>query len=391
MTFRLALAAALFAAVALAQETPADPQAAARAAFAEVQTAMAAMAEARGAGPDYAKLKAAAEAHQAALEKFRVAFATSDWDRWDPGADRDLLLRGLSMSGIKALEAGDGQTAVRAFEMIAAKLPDSAGQFAAVQASAYAAAGSFEKALALVEKSLGNAGEKRKPGVLVLLGDYKAAKADVAGAQKEWQAALDLIPAGIDPRIDPRSRAKADAEMRLALVGKEAPQINASTWIDGERKPLSALKGSVVLVDFWATWVASCRRVMPSLDALYKEKKPAGLIVLGVTRFYANGFVPKPGMKDPLRDGEMVAGLTEDTFLEHVKLFKTNLGISYPFAIATEAEFKAYSIQDIPTRFGGMPALVVVGRDGKVAFVSVGGGDEALLKVVIDRQLATKS
>jgi hypothetical protein len=123
---------------------------------------------------------------------------------------------------------------------------------------------------------------------------------------------------------------------------------------------------------------------MPSLDALHRELGPKGLVVLGVTRFYARGFLPTAGTKDPLRDGQPVDGITEAGFLDHVKQFKSNVGLAYPFAIATEAEFKAYGVTGIPT-------LVVVGRDGKVAFVKVGGGDETLLRIAVERQLEAKS
>jgi thiol-disulfide isomerase/thioredoxin len=375
---RIALVGALAAAGARAQGSPDDPQLAARTAFAEAQ---AALAEARSAVRDNARRRETFEAHRAAQERFRAAFARSDWDKWDPQADKDLLFRGLASIGDEALDAGDAETAVRAFTALVAKFPESKGLFTRRLASAHIRASGFEQALAFVRKSVEAADQTWRPDVLVLLGDYRAAAGDGDGARRDWQAASDAVPDAPDPRADPRGRAKADAGLRLALVGNEAPDIAAATWLDSECRSLSALQGNVVIVDFWATWCPPCRGIMPALDALHRERKQAGLVVLGVTRFYERGFLPKPGTKDPVRDGEAVSGITRETFLGHVRQFKSNLGLAYPFAIATDAEFKTYRVSRIPM-------LVVVGRDGRVAFVKDGGGDETLLNVAVERQLA---
>ena len=45
----------------------------------------------------------------------------------------------------------------------------------------------------------------------------------------------------------------------------------------------AALKGQVVLVNFWATWCPPCRKEMPDLDALAREFAPQGLVVLAIS------------------------------------------------------------------------------------------------------------
>ena len=56
------------------------------------------------------------------------------------------------------------------------------------------------------------------------------------------------------------------------------------TQPDGQDVSLSDYvgKGKYVLVDFWASWCAPCRRAMPKIKALYEEYNPKGLDVLGV-------------------------------------------------------------------------------------------------------------
>ena len=63
--------------------------------------------------------------------------------------------------------------------------------------------------------------------------------------------------------------------------GSAAPEIALKT-LNGEPVKLSALKGKVVLIDFWASWCAPCRESMPFLEKLSKSYKSQGLVVLGV-------------------------------------------------------------------------------------------------------------
>jgi len=55
------------------------------------------------------------------------------------------------------------------------------------------------------------------------------------------------------------------------------------TDLQGKSWTLQALRGKVVLVNFWATWCQPCRREMPDLDALYQRFKDQGLVVLAIS------------------------------------------------------------------------------------------------------------
>jgi len=57
------------------------------------------------------------------------------------------------------------------------------------------------------------------------------------------------------------------------------------TLTDLDHKPwaLRQLAGNVVLVNFWATWCPPCRKEMPDLDALNKEFRGRGLIILAIS------------------------------------------------------------------------------------------------------------
>jgi hypothetical protein len=53
-------------------------------------------------------------------------------------------------------------------------------------------------------------------------------------------------------------------------IGKKAPEI-IMTRADGTSFSLSALKGKLVLIDFWATWCAPCVEEQPLLKTMYES------------------------------------------------------------------------------------------------------------------------
>ena len=68
-------------------------------------------------------------------------------------------------------------------------------------------------------------------------------------------------------------------------VGERAPELAAPRLGEpAQILTIAALRGSVVYVDFWASWCVPCRQSMPALDALYRKHGPAGFTVVGVSK-----------------------------------------------------------------------------------------------------------
>lgn len=230
--------------------------------------------------------------------------------------------------------------------------------------------GKTDQAIGMLNAAVKDLDGPAKARAEITLGDYYLANGDSDKAKEHWKS---VVEAG--------GRTASYGSIRLDNIGRRAAELHASLWIGGEKKDLADLAGKVVVLDFWATWCGPCRMVMPKLDALYEAHKDKGLVVLGVTKFYDRGFLPKG--KDPMAGGESVSGLEEASYPEHLKTFKERSGISYPFVLGTSEDFNFYKIRGIPT-------VAVLDQHGKVAYIGVGSNVDPVVAAVVHRLLSAE-
>jgi thiol-disulfide isomerase/thioredoxin len=107
---------------------------------------------------------------------------------------------------------------------------------------------------------------------------------------------------------------------------------------------LSALRGKIVIVDFWGTWCPPCRAEIPAFVAL-KEKYSADLEIVGLAYERED---------DPTEAAKLVTS------------FARKNKINYPCALGDEETKKM-----VP-EFRGYPTTLFIDRNGKVRMVTVG-------------------
>ena len=66
------------------------------------------------------------------------------------------------------------------------------------------------------------------------------------------------------------------------LIDRQAPAFELKD-VDGNTVSLSSYKGTVVLLNFWATWCPSCREEFPSLNKLSRQLKNKKFSVIAVS------------------------------------------------------------------------------------------------------------
>ncbi len=313
------------------------------------------------------------KAMNTARESFHKQFATADWKKMDPKTDGDMMRDGLV--GLANGESAP-ETKVAACEAILKNF----GEHESAKMirnntypTALLSAGRVDDARKALDEVVKNGAAAEKFRAMVTLGDLAAIDGDTKAAIAKFEEAA---------KVDEKQKRYTD--LRIALVGKQAPDIDSKQWIGGDAKALSAMKGKVVLVDFWATWCPPCRHVMPKLSEMFTAHQKDGLEVIGVTRFYDNGYMPANKSQMDV-GGESVKGMDEAAFPKHVEAFKKVTEIAYPFVIAQKSDFDNYKVPGIPT-------LALVDKEGKVVIVVVGSGDgnEALLKLAVARLTAAK-
>jgi peroxiredoxin len=145
----------------------------------------------------------------------------------------------------------------------------------------------------------------------------------------------------------------AEEHDATALAGKDAPDFKLK-GLDGKAVTMAEQKGSVVVLDFWATWCGPCRASLPGLNKIYKELREKGLKVYAVDLEEPKETIQPVALK-------LIPDLT--VLLDEDSAVSKKYGVS------------------------GIPQTVVVGKDGRIKKVFIGSGNEAKIRTAVEGAL----
>ena len=138
-------------------------------------------------------------------------------------------------------------------------------------------------------------------------------------------------------------------------AGDAAPDFRLKD-LAGTEFSLAALRGKVVLLDFWATWCGPCKAAMPSIQKIHEEYAAKGVVVLGVNTW------------------ERAEGAAAKFLAEKKYTYPCLLG-------GDDLATSGYGATAIPT-------MVVIGKDGKVELLEVGFRGDDGIRAAIEAALA---
>jgi thiol-disulfide isomerase/thioredoxin len=118
----------------------------------------------------------------------------------------------------------------------------------------------------------------------------------------------------------------------------------------GEAHAISEWSGQPLLINFWATWCAPCRREMPLFQALHNERTTSGITVVGIAI-------------DRQPD---------------VQSYIAEAGISYSILVGEADAMAASDLFGLPGL--GLPFSVLVSSDGSILTVHIGEIDAGQLR-----------
>jgi peroxiredoxin len=121
------------------------------------------------------------------------------------------------------------------------------------------------------------------------------------------------------------------------VIGKEAELVLKDLF--GAEQKLSAYRGRIVVLNFWATWCGPCRKEMPDLAVIQNQCAAYGVQVIGASA-------------DTLAE------------LKAVRQFIKDVSVNFPVWLGATTDQMA--------QFGlgpGLPGTAIIGRDGKIVAI----------------------
>ncbi len=206
-----------------------------------------------------------------------------------------------------------------------------------------------------------------EPHLPIALGAAIEVESQTLAAKGQNQQAIAVLRTALRTYGDTSIRARLQKNLNLlSFDGKPAPTLKSEQFLGSKPPALAQLKGSPVLLFFWAHWCGDCKAEAPIITKLRTEYASKGLTVVGPTRLY--GYTAQV---------EHAAPADELAYIDAVRQRFYGGLLDMPVPIS-KYNFDIYGASTTPT-------LVLVDRAGKVAMYHPGALPYEELKAEIEK------
>jgi len=204
----------------------------------------------------------------------------------------------------------------------------------------------------------------------IALGAALEVQSQVLAARGQRTQAIALLQAALQTYGNTSIHDRLQKNLNLlSLQGKPAPSLKSDQELGAKLAPLAQLKGSPVLLFFWAHWCGDCKAEAPIITQLQSEYASRGLKVIGPTRLY--GYTAQVEHASP-SDELMYIDAVRHRFYSGL--------LDMPVPIS-KYNFQTYGASTTPT-------LVLLDRAGKVAWYHPGAVPYDELRGEVERVVA---
>jgi len=219
----------------------------------------------------------------------------------------------------------------------------------------------------LAEQTLVKQKLDSEPHLPIALGAAYEVQAQALAATGKRPEALALLRGALARYANTSIQARLQKNVNvITLVGRPAPALEAAQYLGTRPPALASLKGSPVLLFFWAHWCADCKAEIPIIARLRQDLSSSGLAVIGPTQYY--GYA---------KQGIDAAPAEEKTYIESVRQRYYAPLSDMPVPLS-KRNFNVYGASTTPT-------LVLVNRAGQVAMYHPGAMSYAELRAEIEK------